>query len=218
MFSFCSFPRRPPFLAGLLLGRLRAEQKLRKEGLSGKEKIQVNALFDQQKRLVVAVALVLNFGLLFVLKYYGFLSESLEAALRLALGSFSMPQIGILLPLGISFYIFQSAGYVIDVYRGKYEPDRNPFKFALFVWFFPQLVHGPIGRYDQLAHQLYQSRSFDADQLKYGLQLMLWGYFKKIIIADRAAVAVNQIFGNYADYVVLPFALGVLFIQHPDLL
>ncbi len=85
----------------------------------------------------------------------------------------------LLLPLGISFYTFQSMGYLIDVYRGKYAPDRNPFRFALFVSFFPQILQGPIGRYDRLASQLYGQKSFSLTRIERGLQLMLWGYFKK---------------------------------------
>lgn len=197
---FLLFSTATTFLAALLLGRLSADQKLKMNQLSPDEKKLVNELFKKKKRLVVVAALLLNFGLLFILKYYGFVAESLQSALSLVTDSFFIPQIGILLPLGISFYIFQSTGYVIDVYRGKYEPDKNPFKFALFVWFFPQIVQGPIGRHDKLAYQLYSPHRFDADKMKYGLQLILWGYFKKLVIADRAAVVVNQIFGNYTDY------------------
>ncbi|MGE5391373.1 MAG: MBOAT family O-acyltransferase [Deltaproteobacteria bacterium] len=197
---FLLFSTVTTFVAGLLLGKLAEQQQERREGLPRAEKKLINEEYKVRKQRVVAAALLLNFGLLFLLKYYGLMAESLQAALSVITDAFTIPQMGILLPLGISFYIFQSAGYVIDVYRGKYEPDKNIFKFALFLWFFPQIVQGPIGRYNKLAQQLYGSRDFDADKLKYGLQLMIWGYFKKMIIADRAAVAVNQIFGNYTTY------------------
>lgn len=197
---FLLFSTVTTYIAGLLIGRLTNRQKEQRESLSRAEKKVLNEVFKKKKQRVVAAALLLNFGLLFILKYYGFIAESLQSALSMVTNAVTIPQLGILLPLGISFYIFQSAGYVIDVYRGKYEPDKNLFKFALFLWFFPQIVQGPIGRYDKLAHQLYSPHGFDADKLKYGLQLMLWGYFKKMIIADRAAVVVNQIFGHYMDY------------------
>ena len=116
----------------------------------------------------------------------------------------------LLLPLGISFYTFQSMGYLIDVYRGKYAPDRNPFRFALFVSFFPQILQGPIGRYDRLASQLYGQKSFSLTRIERGLQLMLWGYFKKIVIADRAAVVVSEVFGNYQSYGGILVMAGVL--------
>ena len=97
------------------------------------------------------------------------------------------------MPIGVSFYMFQSVGYVIDVYRGKYEPERNFIKFLLFVSFFPQMVQGPISRFDQLAPQLYSEKKLDWQNIKFGIQLMLWGYFKKMVIADRAAVIVNTV-------------------------
>ena len=108
--------------------------------------------------------------------------------------------LGVLIPLGISFYTFQTAAYIIDLYRSKIEADRNILKFALFVSFFPQMVQGPISRYDQLAGQLYEGHALTYKNLTYGAQLMLWGFFKKLVIADRAAILVNQVFDNYGDY------------------
>ena len=99
----------------------------------------------------------------------------------------------ILLPMGISFYMFQSMGYVLDVYRNTVKAERNPLKLALFVSFFPQLVQGPISKYGQLASQLYSGNAFDGKQVSFGLQRMLWGYFKKLVIADRIAVAVTAL-------------------------
>lgn len=101
----------------------------------------------------------------------------------------------ILLPMGISFYMFQSMGYVLDVYRGSVKAERNPLKLALFVSYFPQLVQGPISKYNRLAPQLFSSHEFDGKQVSFGLQRMLWGYFKKLVIADRIAVAVLALKG-----------------------
>ena len=109
-------------------------------------------------------------------------------------GAFGAPALGLLLPLGISFYTFQSMGYLIDVYNGKYAPEKNPAKFALFVSFFPQLIQGPIGRYDAMAKQLAEPHDFDYDRAQRGFLLMLWGMFKKMVLADRAAAAVNAVF------------------------
>ncbi|MFQ9410020.1 MAG: hypothetical protein ACLR1T_01760 [Evtepia gabavorous] len=89
--------------------------------------------------------------------------------------------------------MFQSVGYVIDVYRDKYAPEKNFAKLLLFVSFFPQMVQGPISRFNDLAPQLFARRSLDYTDLKYGIQLILWGYFKKMVIADRAAVLVNTV-------------------------
>lgn len=96
----------------------------------------------------------------------------------------------ILLPLGISFYLFQSLGYVLDVYRGTARAERNPFKLALFVSYFPQLVQGPISRFSQLSPQLFSVHPYDRKKVSFGMQRMLWGYFKKLVIADRIAIAV----------------------------
>ena len=101
----------------------------------------------------------------------------------------------VLLPMGISFYMFQSMGYVLDVYRGSIHPERNPFKLALFVSYFPQLVQGPISKYQELMPQLLEQRRYDGKQVSFGLQRMLWGYFKKLVIADRIAVAVLALKG-----------------------
>lgn len=96
----------------------------------------------------------------------------------------------VLLPMGISFYLFQSAGYVLDVYHGEIPAEQNPWKLALFVCYFPQMVQGPIGRFHQLAPQLLQGHPRDAKRMAFGVQRMIWGYFKKLVIADRIAVAV----------------------------
>lgn len=101
----------------------------------------------------------------------------------------------ILLPMGISFYLFQSAGYVLDVYRGTQQAETNPLKFALFVSWFPQLVQGPISRYGQLGPRLFTPHPWDGKQVSFGMQRMLWGYFKKLVIADRIAPAVAALRG-----------------------
>ena len=148
-----------------------------------------------RKRRILIGCLLLNFGMLAVLKYTNFAIENVNAIFHAGI-SFQK----LILPLGISFYTFQSMGYIIDVYWEKYEAEKNPFRFALFVSFFPQLLQGPIGRFDRLARQLYEQHSFDLLKAQYALQLMLWGFFKKLVLADRAAVVVNQVFQNYTQY------------------
>lgn len=166
----------------------------REEKKKYKEKIKVN------KRLLLALALVVNFGILAFLKYYNFFAGSLNDVVGAFAIDFSAPTLNLFLPLGISFYTFQSMGYLVDVYREKTPAQRNPFKFALFVSFFPQIVQGPIGIYDDLAHQLFESHSFDFNRFKHGLELILWGLVKKLIIADRAVIAINTVKDNYGDY------------------
>lgn len=153
------------------------------------------------KKLIVAFALICNFGLLFFFKYWDFTAGIINNGL---------PVFNLILPLGISFYMFQATGYVIDVYRNKYKAEKNIFKYALFVSFFPQMVQGPISRFDSLGKQLCAPNKFSFDNLKLGIQTAMWGYLKKLIIADRAAVIVNMVFGNYTNYDGGVILIGVI--------
>ena len=153
-----------------------------------------------QKRLIMALCLVLNFGILAFLKYYNFFAGSLNDVLGGFGISFSAPTLNLILPLGISFYTFQSMGYIVDVYREKTEAQKNPFKLLLFVSFFPQIIQGPISIYDQLAKQLFEPHDFDFGRMKHGMELIVWGFFKKLIIADRAYILIGAVEKNYANY------------------
>lgn len=153
-----------------------------------------------RKRLIMALCLILNFGILAFLKYYNFFAGSLNDILGSFGAGFSAPTLKLFLPLGISFYTFQSMGYIVDVYREKTVPQRNPFKFLLFVSFFPQIIQGPISNYEQLAPQLFEGHDFDFTRFKHGAQLILWGFFKKLVIADRAVVAINTVTATYDGY------------------
>ena len=170
------------------------EQKKNKEIWSSDEKKQFKSKTKIYKRWILAIPLVLNFGILFVLK--GYLQMLMPKA---GITSF-LTGLGILLPLGISFYTFQSMGYLVDVYRGKTKAERNFAKLALFVSFFPQIVQGPIAIYDDLAHQLFEGHDLKFENLKFGFQLILWGLIKKMVIADRAAPILNQILENKVEY------------------
>lgn len=152
--------------------------------------------------------LLLNFGILAVLKYYNFFAESMETLFASVGLTVSLGHIGLLLPLGISFYTFQSMGYVLDVYREKVPAERNVGKLALFVSFFPQIIQGPIGVYDQLAHQLYDEHKYNFDNIRFGAQLILWGFFKKLVIADRAVGMIHTVAGAYTDYAGTYVAAG----------
>lgn len=148
----------------------------------------------------VALCLVLNGGMLFVFKYFNF-ALSLAGRALCAVGfDFSAPVLDFLLPLGISFYLFQAMGYVIDVYRGKCKAERTFVLYALFVSFFPQIVSGPIGRSTQLLPQFKVAHHFDYDNLRAGLLRFLWGAFKKAVIADRVAVLVNTVFEKPGEF------------------
>lgn len=159
----------------------------------------LKANIKKQKKRALVFLLVLNFGILVFLKYFGFFASNVNAILESISVASRVPSFNLILPLGISFYTFQTMSYVIDVYWGKVEAERNIGKVALFVSFFPQIIQGPIGRFKDLAPQLYEERGFDYRNFKFGLQLMLWGYFKKMVIADRVAIIADYVFEHYLD-------------------
>jgi len=149
------------------------------------------------RKWFVALSMVLNLGMLGYFKYYNFFAESLQAAL--ARGGIHVPlgQLNVVLPIGISFYTFQSMSYVIDVYRRDIKPTRNLFEFAAFVSFFPHLVAGPIMRPTTLLPQIEKPRRFNLQQFYEGAYLIFWGLTKKVVVADNLAVIVNDLFGRW---------------------
>ncbi len=155
---------------------------------------------QKKKRFRVLIfGLLLNIGMLAVIKYTAFAITNVNGILSLfSLNTLTVPSL--LLPMGISFYVFQSSGYMIDAYRGKTKAETNIARFALFVSFFPQVVQGPISRHSDLAEQLYTPHKFDGKTVKFGLQRVLWGYFKKLVIADRVLVAVKTLIGSTESY------------------
>lgn len=153
-----------------------------------------------ERRPYLVLSLLSNLGLLFAFKYFNFFNESLRAVFDSLNIFYGVPAFEVLLPVGISFYTFQTLAYSIDVYRGKKEPEKHLGIFALYVSFFPQLVAGPIERSQHLLPQFRERYSFDYDRVTDGLKLMLWGFFKKIVIADRLALYVNEVYNNPGDY------------------
>ena len=140
---------------------------------------------EKKRKSLFILGLLLNIGILAVLKYTNFFLQNINALLEPQGVSFSY--VNWLLPLGISYYTFQSVGYFIDVYLGKTEPETKLGHYALFVTFFPQMVQGPISRYDELKDQLFKGYDYDGGRIRSGLLRMLWGYFKKLVVADRIA-------------------------------
>ena len=201
---FILFTTLSTYLIALWIDRISKNSKtLLKSKKSEWDKNQKKAYKNRikiQKRLVMTLALVLNFGILAFLKYFNFFAGSLNDILGSFGMDFSAPTLNLFLPLGISFYTFQSMGYIVDVYREKTPPQKNPAKLLLFVSFFPQIVQGPISIYDQLAHQLFEPHDFDFTRMKHGMELILWGFCKKIIIADRAAIAIQAVTADYGAY------------------
>lgn len=152
------------------------------------------------KKLILITGISLNLIILFYFKYTNFLIINLNKILEIVKIKLVIPKADIIMPIGISFYMFQSLGYIIDVYRENIKVEKNFGKYALFVSFFPQITSGPIGRAKELLPQIHKPNKFNYENMKNGLLLMIWGFFLKLVLADRIAVIVNQIYNNYMDY------------------
>lgn len=185
-------------------------QEIERQNVSGKEKTQLKKRYASRKKRYLVMTVFINVGILCFVKYTNFLIDNMNGILS-GVGGQSLEHLDILVPLGISFYTFQSLGYVIDVYRGKQQAERNFFRFALFVSYFPVIIQGPIERYGELAGQLFSKHEFEYKRVTFGIQRMLWGYIKKLVIAERVAVVVNEVFHNYAakDYYGLTIFVAV---------
>jgi D-alanyl-lipoteichoic acid acyltransferase DltB (MBOAT superfamily) len=164
-----------------------------------------------KKKWILVATLLFNLGILFVFKYYNFFNDSL----RVVLNEFNIfhdaPAIKLLLPVGISFYTFQVISYLVDVYRGQKEAERHFGYFAVFVAFFPKLIAGPIERAGNLLPQFREEFEFNYQRTTDGLKLIAWGLFKKMVIADRVAVYVDQIYNSPTDYTGAPVILATVF-------
>lgn len=162
------------------------------------------------KKAYMLVGIILNAGLLFLFKYLNFFIGSLSGLLELAGINWSVGAVSLFLPLGISFYTFQTISYLIDIYNDVIKPERNLGKYALYVAFFPKLIAGPIERGANLLPQIYHPKPFEYQRLVDGLVRIIWGFFKKLVIADRLAVIVNTVFASPNDFFGPTLAVAVL--------
>ena len=154
----------------------------------------------KQKKLVVAASFIINLAILFYFKYTNFAIDLVSDIFAKVHIQLNVPSFDIILPVGISFYTFQALSYTMDVYRDEIYAEKDFFRYALFVSFFPQLVAGPIERSKNLLKQLAEPKKFKFESAREGLLLMLWGYFLKIVLADRIAIFVDTVYGDYATY------------------
>lgn len=160
------------------------------------------------KNIIIAVCVVINLLILFVFKYSNFFIQNINSILKMFHMQYSINSLDILLPVGISFYTFQAIGYMIDVYREDIKAEKNIIRYALFVSFFPQLVAGPIERSANLLRQIKAMDDVSGkatfadvfDRIEKGLPIVIWGYFQKLVIADRAAIFVDAVFKDFAQY------------------
>ena len=163
------------------------------------------------RKTLLWTSIIVNLGFLGVFKYYNFFLDNFIAAFSFFGQDIQPNSLNIILPVGISFYTFQTLSYTIDVYKKKLEPTEDLVAFSAFVCFFPQLVAGPIERATNLLPQFYKKRTFEYDKAVDGMRQILWGLFKKVVIADNCAEYANLIFNNYQDYNGSTLLLGAIF-------
>ena len=165
----------------------------------------------QSRQLLLSISIITNLGILFTFKYFNFFTDSINSLLVSSGNNALLQTHNLILPIGISFYTFQSMAYTIDVYRGKIEAEKNLSIFATYIAFFPQLVAGPIERASNLLPQFRQKFIIDYERIVAGLRLILWGAFKKIVIADQLAIYVNGVYNNVNIYSGIPLILATVF-------
>ena len=163
------------------------------------------------KKFILVLSLIACLGVLFVFKYYNFMAESFANFMSLFAIKLHPATLNLLLPVGISFYTFQTLGYVIDVYRGEARAEKNFGIYAAFISFFPQLVAGPIERTNNLLPQIKAKHVFNYEQAAYGIKLMTWGFFKKLAIADTLATYSDKVFNNVYNFQGFALILAALF-------
>lgn len=224
LFYFCADPHyliyilvttAATYLAAVMIGKNKDRQrnylKEHREELSKEEKRDYK---EKQRHICLGwliSCLMLNLGILAVVKYAVFFVSNINSIIDVFGGERHLSFMTLALPMGISFYTFQSLGYLIDVYQETVEAEKNPFKVALFISFFPQLMQGPISRFGDLSRTLYGEHIFNAKTVSRGLQRILWGYFKKMVIADRILQAVSIITGDTGTYNGAYIFVGMLF-------
>lgn len=196
------------WLSSYMMGRMyqKVENAAAEQGITGKEKsLMMSRCKKKCRNRFLIPTIVIVVGILCYCKFFERIADSVSSLLSLQ--GISME---VIVPLGISYYTFSSLGYLLDVYWRKTEYEKNYFKFALCVFYFPQIVQGPIARYQKLMPQFFRENRFDFQRVCFGIQLMLYGYFKKMVIGDRFAIFTGQVFGNIDAYEGLIFPITIV--------
>lgn len=173
--------------------------------------IMIEDASGRRRKWFLVMSLVANIGVLAVFKYYNFFIGNINYLFESSGAGFHLPLLSILLPIGLSFHTFQAMSYTIEVYRGHQQAERHFGIYALYVMFYPQLVAGPIERPQNLLHQFHEHHDFDYTRFKDGLKQMLWGFFKKIVIADRLALVVKNVYAHPEQFSGPALAIGMIF-------
>jgi len=173
--------------------------------------IIIEGATGRRRRLALIASIVANCGVLAIFKYYHFLNANLGWVTHLLHINAALPALSIILPIGLSFHTFQAMSYTIEVYRGRQKAMRHPGIYALYVMFYPQLVAGPIERPQNLIHQFLEKHTFDYARVVHGLRLMLWGLFKKMVIADGLGSYVDLVYGQPTRHHGFDFVIATVF-------
>jgi len=165
----------------------------------------------KRRKCYLIASIVSTCSVLFVFKYFNFFNANLSELARFLHWNYSIESLSLILPIGLSFHTFQSLSYVIEVYRRNFKAEHHFGIYALYVMFYPQLVAGPIERPGNLIHQFYEEHSFDGERVLNGLKLMFFGFFKKMVIADKLAILVERVYDNPSEYQGLPLIVAAIF-------
>lgn len=176
--------------------------------------IYLDRVQGRNRCLLLWVSILSTCAVLFIFKYYNFFIGSFNGIAEALGGSVHLARAQILLPIGLSFHTFQSLSYVVEVYRGRQAPERNFIRYATYVMFFPQLVAGPIERPQNLLHQFIDLQPFDSARACSGLKRMAWGFFKKVVVADRLALYVNDVYGAPQQFTGLQLTIATVFFAY----
>ena len=197
------------YLCGLLIGRIYEKEKLSLNTAEKEEKKAIRAAAKKKAKRFLVLSLIISIGLLCVCKYLAFIIRNLNTFMQW-FSSVQIPLFRIIMPIGISFYTFMAIGYVLDIYWKRYEAEKNPLYYALFLTYFPHFVQGPIDRYNTFKVQIQNGVSVSWHNLTYGAELMLWGFFKKLVIADRIGIFVDSVYGDWQNLSGIIFVIATV--------
>lgn len=195
----------------LWLDRIRAQKDAAIKECEKEERKKLKKTFQKKSRIVLGFAAVVHIGALLIIKYSPFFTENVNSLLKLFNSQTVLEIPKFIMPIGISFFTLQAVSYLVDVYRGVSKADDNIFRLALFMSFFPQIVEGPICRYEQTAPQLWSVKKIDYQNFTLGITRVLYGYMKKLVVADRLNPLIQEVFDNYDNYDGGIIALAALF-------
>lgn len=199
------------YWAALKLDTVSTESKKAIAAADSASKKSVREIFLSLKSRICKSAIILSVGIWIVVKYGNFIIDNVNAVIKLLHLSWSVEHLSFIIPLGMSFYTFHAVGYLMDVYRSKYPAEKNFAKYFTFVCYFPHLLQGPFSRFDGLGKSIFEEHTFSYDRLCDGCARIVWGFFKKVVVADQLGIAVTTIFQHYTSYTGTHIFMSMIF-------